>query len=341
MMKRRNTWSAAWLVVAISVSSEARAAETVVVYTALDQEFSEPLLKAYGKRTGVSVLSKFDVESTKTVGLTNLLVAESSRPRCDIFWNNEILNTIRLKDKGLLAPFRPSHAGDLAPTFRAQDGTWYGFAARARILIVNTKLVAEGDRPRGINDLLNPKWKGKIGIAKPLFGTTATHAACLFARWGDEKAKRYFRDLKSNGVQILSGNKQVAQAVGSGQLAFGMTDTDDAMGEVDAGNPVAIVYPDREPGGIGTLFIPNTIAILKGAPHLKEAEALADHLLSPEVESALAIGPSAQVPLLKSTRVKARVETPRTVHEMEVDFEAAARIWEKVAAFLASEFAGG
>jgi len=317
-----------------------RAADTVVVYSALDREFSEPVLKAYGERTRVSVLPKFDVESTKTVGLTNLIIAESRRPRCDLFWNNEILNTLRLKERGLLAPFRPGRAAELPETFKAKDGTWYGFAARARILIVNTKLVAEADRPKGIKDLLDPKWKGKIGIAKPLFGTTATHAACLFAAWGDEKARGFFRDLKGNGVQVLSGNKQVALAAGSGQIALGLTDTDDAMGEIDAGSPVSIVYPDREPDGIGTLFIPNTLAIIKGAPHQKEAEALADHLLSPEVETALAIGPSAQIPLLKSTNVKARVETPKTVHAMEVDFESAARLWDKVAAFLAAEFAG-
>ena len=62
-----------------------------------------------------------------------------------------------------------------------------------------------------------------MGIAKPLAGTTATHAACLFAAWGDEKARRFFRDLKANGVQVLSGNKQVATAVGSGQAAIGLT----------------------------------------------------------------------------------------------------------------------
>jgi len=142
-------------------------------------------------------------------------------------------------------------------------------------------------------------------------------------------------------VQVLSGNKQVATAVGSGQIAFGLTDTDDAMGEIDAGSPVAIVYPDREPGGLGTLFIPNTLAIIKGAPHPDAARALADHLLSPEVEGTLATGPSAQIPLLKSTEVPARVETPKTVHAMEADFEQAATLWDKVAAFLAAEFAGG
>ena len=250
------------------------------------------------------------------------------------------MNTIRLKEKGLLAPFHPSRESDLPATFRAKDGTWYGFAARGRILLVNTKLVSEADRPKGIKDLLNPRWKGKIAMAKPLFGTTATHAACLFTTWGDDKAKQFFRDLKANGVQVLSGNKQVAQAVGSGEAAIGLTDTDDAMGEIDAGNAVTIVYPDREPGGLGTLFIPNTLAIVKGAPHQKAAEALADHLLSPEVESALAKGPSAQIPLLRSTEVKARVETPKTVRAMEVDFEAAAKQWDKVAAFLVSEFSG-
>jgi iron(III) transport system substrate-binding protein len=312
----------------------------VVVYSAQDREFAEPVLEAYEKQAGVPILTKFDVESSKTVGLANDIMAEKSRPRCDVFWNNEILNTLRLKERGLLAPFQPKHAGDLPEMFKARDGTWYGFAGRARILIVNTKLVAEADRPRGIRDLLDPRWRGKIGIAKPLFGTTATQAACLFAAWGDEKAGEYYRALKANDVQVLSGNKQVATAVGSGQIAFGLTDTDDAMGEVEAGSPVAIVYPDRKPDELGTLFIPNTLAIIKGGPNPDAARALVDHLLSPEVEAALANGPSAQIPLLGSTGASARVETPRSVHAMEADFEAAARVWDKVAAFLADEFAG-
>jgi iron(III) transport system substrate-binding protein len=312
----------------------------VVVYSSLDREFSEPLLKSYAREKRVEVLPKFDVESTKTVGLTNLLITEADQPRCDLFWNNEILNTLRLKERGLLESFHPGHADDLPATFRAKDGTWYGFAARARILLVNTKLVSQADSPKGIKALLDPRWKSKIGIAKPLFGTTATQAACLFVAWGDDKAKAFFRELKANGVQVLSGNKQVATAVGSGQLAFGLTDTDDAMGEVDAGSPVQIIYPDREPAELGTLFIPNTLALIKGSPHPEAARALADYLLSPEIETALANGPSAQIPLLTTTQTKARVETPRTVHAMEVDFEAAVKNWDQVAAFLVAEYGG-
>src|SRR4051794_17275143 len=185
---------------------------TVVVYSALDREFAEPSLDACARRAGVEVLPKFDVESTKTVGLTNLIVAEAGRPRCDLFWNNEIINTLRLKQRGLLTPYRPKAAADIPGAFKDRDATWYGFAARARILLVNTKVVPEAERPKGIGDLLDPKWKGKIGFVKPEFGTTATHAACLFAAWGDAKARAFFRDLKANDVQVLSGNKQVATA---------------------------------------------------------------------------------------------------------------------------------
>lgn len=327
--------------VAVAVATPAARAEdgSVVVYAALDREFSDPVLKDLAKREGLTLRPKYDVESTKTVGLVNAIMAESVNPRCDLFWNNEILNTIRLKRKGLLEPFRPKAAADLPATFRDPDGQWYGFAARARILIVNTKLVAEADRPSGIADLASPRWKGRVGIAKPLFGTTATHAACLFAAWGDAKAEAFFKGLKANEAKVFSGNRQVAAAVASGQVAFGLTDTDDAMLEIEAGAPVAIVYPDRMPGQLGTLFIPNTLCRIKGSPHPEAANRLADAIVSAEVEDRLAVGPSAQIPLLKTAAKPARVETPATLHAMEADFQAAADAWDRAAAFLAREFA--
>jgi iron(III) transport system substrate-binding protein len=314
---------------------------SVVVYTALDSEFSEPLLDQFTADSGVAVLPKFDVESTKTVGLYNALLAERARPRADLFWNNEILNTLRLRDAGLLEAYVSPMGQQYPAAFRDPQGRWYGFAARARVLVVNTSLVPKGERPTSIEDLADPKWKGRIGIAKPLFGTTATHAACLFAFWGEERAKQFFESLKANEVQILAGNKQVALAVASGQLAFGLTDTDDAVVEKVKGQRLEIVYPDREPDQMGTLFIPNTLAIIKGGPHPEQARKLIDFLLSPDIEARLAVGESAQIPLHPDTKATPRVETPHTVKAMPVDFDAAVRQWENAAQFIRDEFASG
>jgi iron(III) transport system substrate-binding protein len=313
----------------------------VVVYTALDGEFSRPIFRDFTAETGIQVRPKFDVESTKTVGLTQLILQEQNRPRCDVFWNNEILNTLRLERQGLLEVYRPQIAQQYPQAFRSPQGTWYGFAARARVLVVNTELLSRAEWPRSIRDLADPKWSGRCGIAKPLAGTTATHAACLFAHWGDEEAKRFFRAIRANGVNVLSGNKQVATWVSGGQLSFGLTDTDDAIIEKEKGLPVEIVYPDQEEGGLGTLFIPNTLAIIRGGPNPEAARRLVDYLLSPEVEAKLAAGPSAQIPLNPQVKVEVRVQTPQTIKPMQVDFQQAAEKWDTAAEFLRDEFQGG
>jgi iron(III) transport system substrate-binding protein len=251
----------------------------VVVYSALDAEFAEPILEQYANDNAVDVRPNFDVESTKTVGLVTRIQQEHNRPRCDVFWNNEILHTLRLEKQGLLEAYRSPTAAEFPEHYRSPLGFWHGLAARARVLIVNTQRVAANARPRSIEDLVDKQWRGQVGIAKPLFGTMATHAAVLFAWWGEERAQAFFRQLKEN-TQVLSGNKQVAVAVGRCELAFGLTDTDDAVIEQEAGQRVEIIYPDQQEGGMGTLFIPNTVAILRGAPHPRQARALVDHLLS-------------------------------------------------------------
>jgi iron(III) transport system substrate-binding protein len=309
----------------------------VVVYTALDQEFSRTIFDQFSAETGILVRPKFDTESTKTVGLAQAIIAERDRPRCDVFWNNEILNTLRLERQGLLRPLR-TPAADLYPAdMQSPEGLWYGFAARARVIVVNTNQVPEERRPESIRDLADPQWYERCAIAKPLFGTTATHAACLFAAWGEEEAKDFFGDVKRN-ARILSGNKQVAQAVAAGTLAFGLTDTDDAIIEVERGMPVAIIYPDQGPEEIGTLFIPNTIALIKNSPNPQEAERLIDYLLSSDVERKLADGPSAQIPLRKGVPASTRVKTPQEVRAMDVDWRAAAEKWDAAAEFLKAEF---
>ena len=318
-----------------------RSDREVIVYTALDSEFSEPVFGDFTAGTGITVRPKFDTESTKTVGLAQAIMAERDRPRCDVFWNNEILNTLRLERRGLLDVYRSPSARSYPAMYRSADGLWHGFAARARVLVVNTELVPEAERPTSIRDLTDPKWQGKAGLAKPLFGTTATHAACLFAHWGDDKAKEFFEKLKVNDVQILSGNKQVAVSVAAGRLAFGLTDTDDAIIEVEKGMPIAIVYPDQGQKGLGTLFIPNTLAVIKGGPNGQSARRLVDYLLSPAVETKLAAGPSAQIPLNPAVTAEVRVETPHTIKAMQVDFSAAAEKWDTAAAFLRDEFARG
>src|SRR5262249_8537619 len=156
----------------------------------------------------------------------------------DVHWNNEILATIRLRRLGLLDAYEPPTSKPYPDWAKASDHTWHAFAARARVLLVNTKLVPEPERPRGLLDLTQAKWKRRVAMPKPLFGTTATQAACLFEVLGPETAEKFYRDLAANNVQIVPGNKQAAEIVSRGDAAIGLTDTDDAIIEVENKKPV-------------------------------------------------------------------------------------------------------
>jgi len=92
---------------------------------------------------------------------------------------------------------------------------------------------------------------------------------------------------------------------------------------------------------MGTLFIPNTLAIIRGCPNPDGARKLVDYLLSPEVEAKLAQTASHQIPLNPQvkTQLPKQIERPEAVKTMEVDFEKAADLWDEVQSFLRNEFA--
>jgi len=255
-------------------------ANEVVVYTSVDRNFAEPILKEFERSTGIKIKPVYDVEASKTTGLVNKLIEEKSRPRADVFWNGEIAQTIRLKDEGVLDVYASGNAKDLPENFIDPDGMWTAFGGRARVFIVNTDLVNESDYPDSIMDLLDPGYEpAQIGIALPLFGTTATQAAALYAYLGEEEGRKYFKDLNDRKISVLDGNSVVRDYVADGRLAFGLTDTDDALGALEKGKPVSIIFPDQKDGQFGTLVIPNSVALVKGGPNKENGRKLIDYLL--------------------------------------------------------------
>jgi len=303
----------------------------VVIYTSVDQVFSEPILKDFEKEKGIKVKVVYDVEASKTTGLVNRLIAEKDRPKCDVFWNGEILRTILLKQKEILDPYQSPSAEDIPLQFRDKDQYWTGFAARARVLIYNTRMLKEKDLPKSIFELTNPKWKGRMAIAYPLFGTTATHVAAMYVNLGKDKTEAYLRALKANGIVVVDGNSVTRDLVVEGKLPIAFTDTDDVNVAIQSKKPVHMVYPDRE--GIGTLLIPNTVALIKNCPHPNEGKILIDYLLSREAERKLAFSESANMPVRDKVEKPPHVPEFSSIQSMEVDYYKVVQSMDEVAMF--------
>ncbi|KPJ75241.1 MAG: hypothetical protein AMS14_03980 [Planctomycetes bacterium DG_20] len=268
--------------------------DVVVVYTALDQIHSEPILKAFERASGITVRPVYDTEDSKTTGLVNRLIARRAEPDCDVHWNNEIVQTVRLAEMGLLAEYRSPGAERIPPEFRDRDARWTGFAARMRVVIYNTDLVKADDLPAGLSAFTDAKWRGRAAMARPFFGTTLTHVAILDQRWGPERLQEWLGAVRANDTALCPGNATVRDLVVAGERAFGLTDTDDAWAAMQAGKPVRVLVPDAADGAV---LIPNTVALVVGCPHPEAGRRLIDYLLSAEVERRLARSASAQIPL--------------------------------------------
>ncbi len=306
-------------------------ANPVVVYTSVDQVFSEPVLLSCAKAEGLDLRPVFDTEETKSTGILNRLLAEAGHPQADLFWSGDPVRTFVLVDRGMVQPYRSPSAEDIPGEFKAEDGMWTGFAARARVLLVNHDLVPRGEEPRSIRDLAAPRWAGKAAMANPLYGTTTMHVAALFTVWGEAEAKRFLDAVKANRVRIASSNGEVKRLVEAGEVAFGLTDTDDAYEAVRSHPNLSVVYPDQQ--GMGTLFMPTTVVLIEGAPHPAAARAMIDCLLGPDTERRMAEA-AAHMPLRSGIPTPKGVMAAGGLRTMEVDYAAVAKTMGEIEPWL-------
>lgn len=261
------------------------APDELIVYTSVDQNISETILHDFEEATGIRVLPVYDIEASKTTGLANRLIAEKDNPQADVFWSSEIILTLKLKQEGVFEVYQSPSSAPIPPAYKDKEGYWTGFGGRARVMIINTQLMSE-PYPSKIKDLISPQFAHvKKAIANPMFGTTLTHLYVMNQMWGMDETMAYFESLKDNNVMVVEGNAVVRDLVVAGQVAFGLTDTDDAFSAMRTNDHIKVLYLDQE--GPGTLVIPNTIGLVKGAKNAQHAKTFIDYILKKETEEKL------------------------------------------------------
>jgi iron(III) transport system substrate-binding protein len=294
-------------------------ADELVVYTSVDEPYSRPIIERFEAETGLKVRLVTDTEANKSVGLAERLRAEARRPVADVWWGNEPFLTVALADEGAFTSHDWPTAEGVLPLYRDAQGRWVGNGIRARGIAVAP---GRADAPATLEALRDVA--GELAIARPTAGTTASHAAALYATMGEAEADALFRDLAE--ARLVAGNGPSATAVAEGSaVVFGLTDNDDVanlnktrVAEGLAGD-VGFVLLDQASGGRGTLTVPTTVALVAKPELSAEAKRLADFLASPEVEAML----REMEFTLASTRESADAGGVRA---MEVDYAEVARI---------------
>lgn len=279
----------------------------VVIYVSADDYVARPILESFEAEQDVRVLVRYDTEATKTTGLVNRIRTEASRPAADLLWSSEPFMTAQLAEEGLLVAPPESVLPEWPEDWRDRDRRWHAFSGRARVVVYPPDRISAEEAPATWMDLLDERWKGRVAMADPRFGTTRGHLGAMKRYWDRNVMPGYYRafleGLAENEVRLLpGGNAAVVEAVASGEADVGMTDTDDVLAALDRGLAVAMTMPRHDPDevvpGGGTLVVPNTVALVRGGPNPELALRLLEHLLSADVELALLRSPSRNVPLV-------------------------------------------
>ena len=315
------------LLLLVASCSRTEEAPEVVVYVSADEYVARPILERFEDRTGVRVRALYDTEATKTTGLVSRIKAERDRPRADLFWSSECFRMIELQQAGLLGSFPAASLlemnREVPESWCSSTGSWVAVAPRARVLVYAPDRLPADQVPRTWESLAEPRWKGRLAMADPRFGTTAGHFGAMHAAWGADRFTDWIEGLRSNEVAVLrSGNAGVVEGVASGEYDVGMTDTDDVWAARSRGLEVEMVYPRHEDEGVsgaGTLLIPNTVGLVAGASNPLQARMLAEWLASVEVERLLMESPARNIPL-RMDPGELRVEDP-----LQESLESAAR----------------
>jgi len=261
---------------------------SIVLYVSADDALFRPVIKSFEDKSGVKVQIVGDTEATKTFGLVRRLLDEKEKPKADVLWSSEPIGVIRLAEAGV---FRPVPAS-IDPT----KPLWLPLAYRARVIAFHTDRLDGEAQPRRLGDLLKPELKGKVGLARPQFGTTRTHMAALLTQYGEEQFETFVRALKANDAKLYDGNSMVVQAIAQGEISAGLTDFDDVEAgkaenwKVEGRGGTAELRASKPGESDGPMLVmPHVLGIVAhaGAPDAARdarADEFAAFLLSDEVQ---------------------------------------------------------
>lgn len=296
----------------------------VVLYCSVDDVVARPLLAEFERRTSIKVRAIYDTEAGKTTGLVERLRSEQRRPRADVFWSSEVFGTIELAELGVWAGYDAAAARDIPAQYRdAPRHRWTAFGLRGRVIAYDPKRTRAADVPRAWHMLSAPAYRDKLVMANPQFGTTRGHLSALRVAWGEAAFTRWLESLRQNRVKLADGNSHSVRVLAAGQAEFAMTDTDDVLAAQSRGESVQMVYPDvasADKPPSGAIWIPNSVALVKGGPNPSAAKALIEQLVSESMESALARSESGNVPVRSGLRARLKIADPA---EARIDFVAA------------------
>lgn len=233
-----------------AVTPAAAQKQTVVIYTAIENEQIAEYKKAYEKS-----LPNLDVKMLRlsTGDIAARFMAEKDNMQADVIWGVGATNMLQFKNAGLLEPYAPKGLERIQPLFRdkANPPSWVGIDIYMSAFCFNTETGKKHNlpKPEGWADLTKPVYKGHVVMPNPnSSGTGYLSVVSILQRMGEAEGWKYLDALDKNIAEYTKSGSKPCKDSASGERAVGVSFEYVAHEMIKKGSPVEMVLPKEGSG---------------------------------------------------------------------------------------------
>jgi len=191
-----------------------QSSDSITIYSGRNENLIAELLETFTKETGV----KTEVRYGDSAELAAQILEEGANIRADVYFGQDAGALGALANAGVTKTL-PSDITDLVATeFKSTNGQWVGVSGRSRVLVMDPATVS--DVPTSYKDLMDPSWKGRIGIA-PTNASFQAFVTAVRIIDGEKAAEDFLTAMKQNAV-LFEKNSVILQAVEDGVIDAGL-----------------------------------------------------------------------------------------------------------------------
>ncbi len=252
---------------------------TVTIYSGRTQNLIEPILDRFAEETGITVEARYG----DTADLALLIGEEADQSPADVFLSQSPGAVGYLDQQGLLGTLPDDVLDRVAEGFHAEDGSWVGFSGRKRVLVYNPEIVDPAELPDTVLDLVQPEWKGRIGVA-PSNASFQDFVSAMRIKLGDDATAAWLQGIADNDALTFPNNNAIVAAVGRGEIDVGLVNhyyLYQALADDPEFPGVNYDFPDDD---IGSLVIVTGAAMIENTDSEDEAVELIRFLLEDEAQ---------------------------------------------------------
>jgi len=188
------------------------------------------------------------------------------------------LNMMSLVQRGLMLSYEAPERRYFDAAFKDRRGFWTAFYVNPEVLAYNTEIVARGSAPKNYQELLEPRWRGKLVLEQ----TAVEWFAALVHHWGEERGFAFMQSLAKQNLKTLNGNTLITQLVAAGEHAVAITLNGPRV-ELTKQRGAPIDWSALDPIVVDVV----TMGIAANSPHPNAAKLYLNFVLSKEVQEGL------------------------------------------------------